>query len=306
MKLISYGATRQIGRAILVAKKNSPHIFFAGGLVGSVASTFLACRATLKLEPVLDGIRGEIRAVKAIKETADERNTALAHSATVMDVIQYGEKEYAQDLTRVYFRGAKELVKLYGPSVALQAASVGSLTGSHIQMNRRNSALTATAAAISKAYDDYRERVREELGEKKELDIHRALTKEEVTVDGKKSTVQVVDPNKWSAYARIFDESSPNFQKDSELNRIFIQTQQNYANHVLQARGHVFLNEIYDALGLERSRAGAVVGWVLNGENSDNYIDFGMFDAYSARFVNNLERSIVLDFNVDGVIYDKI
>lgn len=300
MKLISYSTTRQIGRAILVTKKNSPHIFFAGGLVGSIASTILACRATLKLEPVVDEIRGDIAKVKSLKEHSEKDRALLENS------IEYTDKEYVSDLTKVYFKGTKELVKLYGPSVALNIASVGALTGSHVQMARRNSALTATAAAISKAYDDYRERVRDELGEKKELDIHRALTEEEVTVDGKKKIVSVADPNKWSAYARIFDESSPNWQKESELNRIFVQAQQNYANHLLHARGHVFLNEVYDSLGLERSRAGAVVGWVLNGDTSDNYIDFGLFEAYSARFINNQERSVILDFNVDGVIYDKI
>jgi hypothetical protein len=301
MKLISYGMTRQIGRAILVAKKNSPHLFFAGGLIGSVTSTVLACRATMKLEPVLDDMKSELQAVKDRKELM-----ATNVDPAGMTVVEYGDREYAHDLTRAYVKGAKQLVKLYGPSVALNVASIGSLTGSHVQLARRNSALTATAAAISKAYDDYRQRVREQIGEKDELDIHRALVTEEVTIDGKKQTIQVADPNKWSAYARIFDESSPNWQKDSELNRIFVQCQQNYANHLLHARGHVFLNEVYDALGLERSRAGAVVGWVLDGDTSDNYIDFGLFEAYSAPFVNNIERSVILDFNVDGVIYDKI
>jgi hypothetical protein len=89
------------------------------------------------------------------------------------------------------------------------------------------------------------------------------------------------------------------------MNRLFVTCQQNYLNHVLQVRGHVFLNEAYDALGLERSTAGAVVGWVM-GDNGDNYIDFGIFEAQNARFVNGSERSILLDFNVDGVIYDKI
>lgn len=298
MKLISYASTRQIGRAILVAKKNSPHLFFAGGLIGSVTSTILACRATLKLEPVVDEIKKELETAKSNKEIADANDGS--------GIIEYSDRQYAHDVTRVYARGAKELIKLYGPSMALNVASVGALTGSHLQLTRRNSALTATAAAISKAYDDYRERVREELGAEKELDIHRALSKEEVTIDGKKTIVDVADPSRWSPYARFFDEACPNWQKDSELNRIFIQCQQNYANHLLHARGHVFLNEVYDSLGMERSRAGAVVGWVLNGDTSDNYIDFGMFDAYNAPFVNNMERSVILDFNVDGVIFDKI
>jgi hypothetical protein len=241
-------------------------------------------------------IREDFKIVKGLKETGVRPSTGA----------EYTERDYVKDLTYVYGKSAKALIKLYGPSVALGAVSIGALSGSHVQMTRRNSALTATAAALSKAYDDYRERVRQELGEEKELQLHRAITEQEVDVDGKKQVVQVADPNQWSVYARIFDEASTEWQKDAELNRIFIQHQQNYANHLLQSRGHLFLNEVYDALGLERSRAGAVVGWILNGENSDNYVDFGIFEAYSSRFVNNLERSVILDFNVDGIIYDKI
>lgn len=296
MKMISPSTTRQIGRTILILKKNSPHLFFAGGLLGSVASTFLACRATLKLEPMVDDIKTEIKNVKDRKE-----NPSLAANGR-----DYSERDYVQDIMYVYGKSTKRLIKLYGPSVILGVASAGVLTGSHVQLTRRNSALTATAAALSKAYDDYRERVRDEVGNDKELALHRSLTEQQVTVDGKKELVQVTgDPSKWSPYARIFDEISPNWQKDAELNRIFVQCQQNYANHLLQARGHVFLNEIYDSLGLERSRAGAVVGWVLNGDG-DSYIDFGLFEPGDSRFINNIERSVVLDFNVDGIIYDKI
>lgn len=297
MSLISIGTGRTIGRTILVMKKNSPHLFFAGGLVGSVTSTVLACRATLKLEPTLDEIRADIKEVKDRKD-----NPTL--SVVGRD---YAERDYAQDIMFVYGNSAKRLIKLYGPAAVLGVASMGALTGSHVQLTRRNSALTATAAALSKAYDDYRERVREQVGEDEELALHRSITEQKVEVDGKVQALAVAgDRMKWSPYARIFDEASPNWQKDAELNRIFIQLQQNFANHLLHARGHVFLNEVYDSLGLERSRAGAVVGWVLNGEASDNYIDFGLFEAGTERFVNNLERSVILDFNVDGVVYDKI
>lgn len=297
MKFLSYSTTRQIGRTILVLKKNSPHLFFAGGLAGQIASTVLACKATLQLEPTVDAIKADIKEVKDRKD-----NPSLAPIGR-----EYTERDYIHDIMYVYGKSAGRILRLYGPSLALGVASTGALTGSHIQLTRRNSALTATAAALSKAYDDYRERVRAELGEEKELALHRALVDQEIEVDGKKEIIQVPgDPNKWSPYARIFDDLSPNWRKDAELNRIFITCQQTYANHLLQSRGHVFLNEVYDSLGLERSRAGAVVGWVLNDENSDNYVDFGMYEPGNERFINNMERSVLLDFNVDGVIYDKI
>ena len=298
MKFISMSATRQVGRAVLQLKKNSPHLFFAGGLVGSVTSTVLACRATLKLPETKAKIKADIQAVKDRKE-----NPQLVAGLDR----EYTERDYVHDITYVYGQSVLALVKLYGPAAVLGVASVGAMTGSHVQLTRRNSALTATAAALSKAYDDYRERVRAEVGEEKELALHRALTEQQATIEGKKETVAITgDPDKWSPYMRFFDDASPNWQKDSELNQIFLKCQQNYANHLLQARGHVFLNEVYDALGLERTRAGAVVGWVLNGETSDNFIDFGVYEAYNEKFVNGDERVALLDFNVDGVIYNLI
>jgi hypothetical protein len=126
---------------------------------------------------------------------------------------------------------------------------------------------------------------------------------EEKNEDGTKELIPHVDPNKWSPYARFFDEGSPEWKKNSELNRLYVQCQQNYANNLLRARGHVFLNEVYDMLGIDRSQAGSVVGWVI-GTDGDNYVDFGLQRAFSSGLIG--ERNILLDFNVDGVIYDKI
>jgi Family of unknown function (DUF6353) len=284
---VPQNVTRTIGRQILITKKNSPHIFFAAGILGITGSTVLACKATLKLEPILDEI---------------EKNTEKIKNDTEVVTDQ---KQRDSLVAACYIKGAVKIGKLYGPSIVLGAASVAALTGSHVQMTRRNAALTATLTLVSKAYDDYRTRVREELGEKKELDLYRGIVEKEETVDGKKQISRIGDPTKHSPYARFFDEMSINWERNAEINRIFVQCQQSYMNQLLHARGHVFLNEVYDALGLERSQAGAVVGWVREG-NGDGYIDFGIFVPDNARFVNNMERSVLLDFNVDGVIYDKI
>lgn len=279
------GVTRTIARQILVTKKNSPHIFFAAGLVGVTGATVLACKGTLKLEDELKQI---------------EKNRGLIRSNA-----KYTDKERQAYLNACYIKGGIQIAKLYAPAIALGGVSIAALTGSHVQLTRRNAALSATLTLVSKAYDDYRERVRQELGEKKELDLYRGIVEKEEEVDGKKKVTRIGDPTKYSPYARFFDEQSLNWEKSAEINRIFVQCQQSYMNQLLHARGHVFLNEVYDALGLERSQAGAVVGWVRNGDG-DGYIDFGMFVPDNSRFVNNMERSVLLDFNVDGVIYDKI
>lgn len=280
---------------MLQTKKNSPHIFFAAGLVGVVGSTVLACRATLKLDKTLDEIKNDVITVKELgKDAREERNRTY-------------EREYARDLGYVYGKSFYKLVKLYGPSIAVGGLSVAALTGSHVQLTRRNNALTLTLAGVMKAYDEYRLRIADELGEERELELYRAIHDEKVEdADGKKKLVKVTDPNGWSPYAKIFDEGSIHWQKNSEMNRMYIECQQRYANHLLQSRGHVLLNDVYDTLGFDRTSAGAVVGWVRDSENGDNYIDFGLFEATSSRFINGIEKSIILDFNVDGIVYDKI
>jgi hypothetical protein len=298
MKLVPASAVGKISRKLLIAKKNSPHIFFAAGVAGTIASTVLACRATLKLSATLDEIQKDIDIIKPKRETHPLLTPEVVTGEDV--VVEHTKTIY------VYSRASFRIAKLYGPSVLIGVASIGLLAGAHVQLTRRNSALIAAYAAVQKAYDDYRERVREELGAEKELDIYHAAKTEIVKdADGKDISVKVVDPNKYSPYAKFFDEYSDNWKRDAELNRMFIQCQQNYLNNRLLAYGHVFLNEAYDALGVPRSSAGAVVGWLKDGDG-DGYIDFGIFEAFNSRFVNGTEQSILLDFNVDGVIYDKI
>ena len=286
MKYIPSAITSKVARQVLTVQKHSPQILFVAGIAGAVTSTVMACKATLKLDDVIDDIEYEVNDVKKYR---DEHST-----------------DYYKDLTYVYAKGAYRVSKLYAPAVVIGSASIGALTGSHITLTRRNAGLTAAYAATQKAFDEYRERVQEELGEKKEADIHHAIKVLDVLDEnGKKVKVPHADPNKWSMYARFFEESNVNWKDNAELNRIFVQAQQNYANHLLHARGHVFLNEIYDMLGIPRCKAGQVVGWVV-GEGGDNFIDFGMYEAANANFVNGAERNIILDFNVDGSVLDFI
>jgi hypothetical protein len=307
MTIVPNSIIRNVSRKTLIIKKESPHIFFALGVVGTVTSTVLACRATLKLSKTLDDIKEEAATVKEMRENVpNEMIHAQTQAADKHGMSVYSEEEYYKDVIYVYAKSGFKLVKLYAPSVTIGVVSIGLLTGSHIQLARRNSALMVAYAAIQQAFEEYRERVRYQYGEERELDIFHGVTTEVIeNADGDKLERKIKDPNGISMYARFFDEFSTNWQKDPELNRIFVQCQQNYANHLLQARGHVFLNEVYDMLGIDRSSAGQVVGWVMNGDG-DNYVNFGMFDAYNSAFINGAERSILLDFNVDGVVYDKI
>lgn len=276
-------------RLVLQVRKQAPHILFGAGVAGFGTTVVLSSRATLKLEATLDDIKYKVKEVNAFHENSG------------------GTRERAKDLAHVYGYAFWDLSKLYGPSVLVGVASIAALSGSHIIMTRRNAGLTATVATLTKAIEEYRARVREELGEDKERELYRGIKFIEEEVDGKKVRVAIKD-GPLSGYARLFDEGSTQWHKNTPMNKLFILAQQQYANDLLHNRGHIFLNEVYDMLGLERSPEGQVVGWVMTegDQFGDNFVDFGLYEARSKAFRNGEEPRVWLDFNVNGVIYDLL
>lgn len=295
LELLKNSGIKVAGRGMLLVKKHSPEILTTVGIVGVVASAVMASKATLKLEPV----------VEKIKNGKDEAKSFLEDEMFP----EYDKDRHNKEVARVYVKGAVDLSKLYGPSITLGLSSIACIIGAHGIMRKRNVALAAAYKAVETSFSEYRKRVIAEIGEEKEEDVYIGRQQVEIVDEnGKKKKVTKVDPNGISAYARFFDEYSDNWSKTPEYNLLFLKAQQNYANDLLHARGHVFLNEVYDMIGIPRSQAGQVVGWVLS-KDGDNFIDFGVYDfdnTGSHLFVNGHERSILLDFNVDGVIYDLI
>jgi len=309
MKLVPNAVSSKFGRQLLHLQKSSPKLMFAVGITGVVASTALACRATLKLSDTLENI-------DTLRENAQELNDRwhLGQEAGVDAVEDYDDKKYAHDLAVLKAKAVLDIAKLYAPAAGVMIMSIALLTGSHVTLNRRNASLTAAYASVDQAFSKYRDRVVAQLGKDADDEFRYGATSVDETVvgeDGKKKTVQRarVSPEGHSQYARFFDKLNSQWQSNPEYNRAFLQCQQQFANEKLRMRGHLFLNEVYDALGMERTQAGAVVGWVISKEG-DNFVDFGIFDDITnprvRDFVNGLEDSILLDFNVDGVIYDKI
>lgn len=293
-KYVPTKASLAVGRQMLKGQKHSPTILFGVGIVGVVATAVMASRATLKLNDIL-----EESTIK--KELIEDRASS--------DIDTYSQDDATRDLKVLKVITASSIIKLYGPAVSVGLISVTCLAGSHHILTTRNAGMMAAYAALEKGFNEYRDRVRDEVGDDKERHI-RFGSEESIIVndDGVETRgIRVGDMNP-SVYARFFDETSNEWNRFPEYNRIFLRSQQNYMNDKLNAKGHVFLNEVYDALGIERSRAGAVVGWILS-KDGDNYIDFGVFADESQRirdFVNGREGSILLDFNVQGQIFDKI
>ena len=296
---------RNISKVGLKVKKKSPVILLVAGTVGIVSSGVLACVATTKLD---DTLAETIEKKESIKKYAE--------SGELGD--KYTPADAQKDLYIVYTQAGVKLIRLYGPSILLGMASIACIFSSHNILSKRNVGLAAAYATIDKGFKEYRGRVAERFGDAVEKEIRyntKIETLETVTTDenGKETTttseISVIQPNYGSDYARFFDEGSPDWNDNSEYNLMFLKVQQNHANDLLKAKGHLFLNEVYDLLGIPRSRAGQIVGWVYDKDNpvGDNYVDFGIYDTNREKtrdFVNGYEKVILLDFNVDGNIWD--
>lgn len=295
MKLIPPVIGKTVARNVLLLEKSSPRVLFGAGVVGMVGSTILACRATLKMDEVLEKAQNDLSIARRLEHPS------------------YSQRDRRKDVSVIRIRTGVSIVRLYMPAIIVGGVSIAALTYSHRVLNSRNAALTAAYAALDKGFDEYRARVVEKYGDEQDRDF-RYGTREVEIVDPddpkKTKTVTRTSLSEPSIYARFFDDISASWNRDPEYNLIFLKCQQNYANDLLRSRGHVFLNEVYDMLGIPRSKAGSVVGWVLSKNGyTDNYINFGIFEGKSetARdFVNGYEGAILLDFNVDGVIYDKL
>lgn len=302
MKFVPNKVSATVARQALKMNKNAPTLLFVGGVAGVVATTVLACRATLKLEGVIDESQQKMAEVNA-KYTLEGEENSKAHK---------------KELTGVYVGQVGQLTKLYGPSVILGTLSIAALTKSHDMLNKRNAAVVAAYTAVSNAFEEYRARVREEFGEEKEREIRYAGKNVDVVVEGKNGpkTKQEMKATNLDAspYAVFFGPDNENWSPLPEYNIMFIRLKQNWLNDMLKARGHVLLNDAYDALGMPRTHAGSVVGWVKghNPRNPDanGYIDFGCFDDEARdrfhSFLIGEEGDLLLDFNVDGPVNDLI
>ena len=302
-------ASRSFHRAGLKLKKYSPEILVTVGIAGAVTGAVMACKATTKASAILDDAKERIDDIKEVAANPGMKG-------------KYTDDDRKKDMAIVYTQTGVELAKTYGPAILIGTASAGCILASVGIMRKRNVALAAAYATVDKGFKEYRGRVIERFG--KELDrelkynikakeVEEIKKNEDGTEEIVKKTVHTADITEASEYARFFDEYCLGWEKDPELNLYYVRMQQAYANDMLKARGHLFLNEVYDLFGIPRTKAGAQVGWVHSdktpGIYNDDYIDFGIYDISKESnrdFVNGRERSILLEFNVDGYILDLI
>jgi hypothetical protein len=282
-------------------KKHSPEILVVVGVVGTVASAVMACKATTKISEVLEDS----------KETIDKIHECVADETLAEE---YSKEDSKKDLTIVYIQTGVKLAKLYAPAIILGAFSITSILASNNILRKRNVALAAAYATVDKGFKEYRNRVVERFGKEVDRELKydiKAKQFEKTVVDenGKKKKIKekvnVTDLNTNSCYTQVFDESNPYWENNSDYNLLFLRAEQSHANNLLMARGYLFLNEVHERLGFQPTKAGQIVGWVYNPDNPDidNYVDFGIIES-NRDLGDDYSPCFLLDFNVDGNIWE--
>lgn len=309
--------TRALNRGALHIKKHSPEILLVTGIVTGGVALVAACRATTKLESVLAETKNN---VEQVHECAAAGEIRVKEGDEIRSV-EYTEEDSKKDLTIIYAKGAWNLTKLYAPAIGFGAVSLVCILASHGIIHKRNTALAATVTAIGNEFGEYRDRVVERFGADmdrelkyniKAKEVEETVVNEDGTESTVKKTIEVVENpyDGLSEFARCFCEGCLGWTKDPEANLVYLRAQERWLNDRLKAVGHVFLNELHDALGLPRTSAGAVMGWIYDPKNPDHKIDLGIYNINipaNRDFVNGWERSIWIDPNIDKEpIYTKI
>lgn len=294
-------ATPVLGKVALGLKKYSPEIGLGLGIVGNVLAIGMACRATLELDKVKAESQKEFDRLEEEKENC-------APGA-------YTEEMHQKDLAVLSLRRTLAITKLYLPAAGLELASLILIFGSYRTLSIRNAGLAAAYEALSVGFKKYRGRVVEELGPDKDrefrfgkeaIDAENKLNDENLPWEEKKEISENA-PTKFDkdGYIKWFaKDTSTRFQNQGEFNYFFLTSQEKLANMRLQTRGHVFLNEVFQDIGMPITETGNVVGWYK--DHGDNYIDFGLTkkgNQSAQDALNNTNHGpILMEFNVDGPI----
>lgn len=305
-----------LGTVKYTLKKYSPEILLGVGVVGMGVSTVLACKATLRVEEILDTYEGTMEKISAILDNC---------GTGALEDVEYTDMDAKKDRITVKTQTIIQFVKVYGPSVTLMGASVGCILGAHHIMSKRNVALMAAYKVVEEAFGKYRSRVIKELGSEKDAHFMygtNTITGEESVIDGDGNKVQnavereeLVPGAELSGFARMFKEENPDqhgswtgstqWSPIHDYNLSFLNNKERYFNDKLVVKGFVTVNEVYEEIGFPPTEAGMICGWRYKSKRGDGYISFAPRGIDGNWVMGTDGDPIVIDLNIDGVIFDQ-
>ena len=279
-----------------VVVKHAPTILTGAGTVGLVGTAVLASRATLTYKELI----------------ADEVMVITDGPNLMKRNEHYTEEEFRKDRIVCYSRIVTKTVKHYAPTIALGVASIAAFWWSHSIQSKRIAGLAAAYAALDTSYRKYKKSVASVIGEESMKKVEEKILDDVVFTDEPfeyDTMAESVIPE-YSPYARIIDETSSVWDPSDDITELNIHAQLNYMNDLLRTRGYLFLSDVYDALGIPRTPASQVVGWLWKKGDGDHYVSFGDIEGHRIKFWDDSRRrevaNYLLDFNVDGEIVNEI
>lgn len=261
-------------------KAKSPEIMLCAGIAGFVGTIVISCRQTLKAQAIIAEAKEQKKLVEACK------------NKEVVTTEEYTEQDAKNDMLKIRVQTGAKLLKNYAPAIIMGGFSIFALFKSHRILSNRNAALAQAYNSLSYAFEEYKKRA--EASENSE--------------DKKESCESEVDKKTKNECkedtSRFFDECSRYWKQHPAYNITFLKGVEREMNDTLRARGYLFLNDVYNALGIAPSKIGALVGWTDTKENP-HYVDFGIGNLSCDQFAKGDNPSILLRFNTEGYILDK-
>lgn len=307
-KVVGKKVCKAKARTGLKLKKYSPEIFLALGIVSFGGTVVMACKATLSADDILEHHKKKMKDINDAMKIAEEEP----------ELYEYDEVAYKRDKAVQAFKTGVEFAKAYAPAIALGITSIGCILTSRNILYKRYLVMVTAYESTRTAFNAYRKRVIETEGEvydqyymyggKLETKDSKATledgteidVKEAVSVDNSDITIPEDDTARW------MKEGNPHWDKRNNYVLMTMRALETRCTDTLRARGHIFLNEVYDLLGFDHTPIGAMVGWCLNDPESDDFVDFGLYSKGAADYVNGSVHEVLLTFNHSGVIINKI
>lgn len=252
--------------------KHSPIILTSVGVVGLGATAVLAYRSRHKVEYIVD----DIEEARELEKPIDKVHVAKALAEA-----------------------------LYLP-ITVGAVSVGCIVMSYRIQNNRIATLV-TALAAQQAHNMYIENKFKKKYGQEEYNKFMVPT-EETEIEGINSkgkptmTVKEVKKEIDQTIGQWYDESSEYASDDHSYNVAMIDSVNDHLNLILFQRGHLLLNEVREALGFQRIRAGALLGW----STEDGFNIEKVVTTLGDEDMGELKEQIWVSWNRPKYIYDDV
>jgi len=284
------------GKVKFKAIAKAPELWFTGGCIALIGAVVASGKSRMQFEEILEEHNARLD---------NQEQYANEHTAA-----EYPPEKSKAERRGVYIQTAKKTVVAYLPTIVLTSLSAIAFGRSFGIMKGRYFSVAAALGEAIRENTALKRAIKDELGEEAYKKITEGSVEETVAGDTGEEEKIYVQPNFRERYSKCFDESNPFWTKSAARNRDFLFSKQNQLNWKLRTYGFVLLNDAYEILGFQKTKAGQSLGWVHYDTDEEaaayggqNFIDLGLGDddAGARALANGLEPSFWVKFNVDAL-----